>query len=282
MPLIKIKTILNHAQENGYGVPAINTFNYETVAWAVKAAERENVPVIVQLYPGYDFFVPPKFIAHMAVTLAKEASVPVAVHLDHSTSYEIAVKGIKAGFPSVMVDGSALAYEDNVALTAAVARVCRVFDTDLEAELGRVGIGSRVEDMVNTDKFTDPEQAADFVARTGCDLLAVAVGNAHGPYVQTPALDFGRIKAIRKALTIPLVLHGCSDIPDDQIQETVRLGISKYNIATEYFRAYYNAITALAPGMTDAFGLVTKSEEAAVDFVRGKLRLLNPKGITLS
>jgi len=273
--LSKLKTILTHATENGYGVLAANTFNFETVKWAIVAAEREKMPIIVQFYPGFNNFIPQNVISEIAITLAEESTVPVAVHLDHSTSYDVAVSGIRDGFPSIMVDGSSLPYEENVALTAAVKRATLVFDVDVEAELGRVGSGASLDDITNSDLYTDPALAQDFVAKTGCDALAIAVGNAHGPYVQTPALDFGRIKALRKAVDIPLVLHGSSDIPDDQMQETVRLGISKYNLATEYFRVYRNELARLIDA-SDAYGLANKVSEPVIEFMRSKIRLLNP------
>lgn len=284
MPLLKTKAILDHATQNRYGVLAVNTFNYETIKWTVRAAELENVPVIVQFYPGYDTFIPQEFVTHMAKTTAKNASVPVAVHLDHSHSYEIAVDGIKNGFPSIMVDGSALPFKQNVELTKAVVRTARVFDVDVEAELGYVGSGDNAEAMTNTDLFTNPDEASDFVRKTGCDILAIAVGNAHGPYAKTPNLDFDRIKTIRKAVDIPLVMHGSSGIPDEQMQEAARRGISKYNLATEYFRAYFNALQSgiAQGGTTDAHYLTTtRLEEPVVEFLRAKMRLMNPKGITL-
>ncbi|MCL2285275.1 MAG: class II fructose-bisphosphate aldolase [Firmicutes bacterium] len=283
MPLVKTKSILAHATENKYGVIAANTFNFETVKWAVKAAEQERMPIIVQFYPGFNSFISQKFIADMAITLAQGASVPVAVHLDHSTNYDVAASGIKDGFPSIMVDGSALPYEQNVALTAAVVRAAHIFDVDVEAELGHVGSGSNIDDITNSSHFTDTNQARNFVWETGCDALAVAVGNAHGAYVQTPKLDFARIKAIRKAVEVPLVLHGSSDIPDEQIQEAVNLGISKFNLATEYFRAYYNALDAIMARTKrkDAYSLVNSLEEPMVEFMRGKIRLLNPNKFSL-
>jgi len=281
MPLSNLKAILTHATENKYGVLAANTFNYETIKWAIKAAEQEKIPIIIQFYPGYNPFVQQKIIAYMAVTLAKEAAIPVAVHLDHSVSYDIAISGIRDGFPSIMLDGSALPYEENVALTAAVVRTARVFGADVEAELGRVGSGGNIDDITNSDLFTNPDQACDFVEKTGCDALAIAVGNAHGPYVQTPALDFDRIKALRKALDIPLVLHGSSDIPDEQMQETVRQGISKFNLATEYFRAYNHQLIAVGTGKGDAYSLANDIEEPMIEFLRSKIRLLNPNKFSL-
>lgn len=279
-----VKDILIHATENRYGVAAINTLSFETIKYAIQAAERERVPIIIQFFPGFDKHIALKYVAFMANDMAEKASVPVAVHLDHSASFEIAVSGIRDGFGSVMVDGSALPFEENIAMTAAVVRTARVFGVDVEAELGHVGVGSSVDDITNTDHYTKVEQAVEFVERTGCDSLAIAVGNAHGPYATVPNLDFDRIKAIRAKLAIPLVLHGCSDIPEEQMQEAVNLGMSKFNIATEYFRAMYQGMEGLmASGkMKDnAVGVLMGLEEPMVDFVVSKIRLLNPNHFSL-
>ena len=274
-----LKNILEHATKHRYGIPAVNTFNFESIKWIIKAAEIEKVPIIVQFYPGYNNFINQEFIAHMATSLAKDATCPVAVHLDHATQYDTAVKGIKDGFSSIMVDGSVLPFEENIKLTSAVVRTARVFGTEVEAELGHVGSGQNINDITNADKYTDINEAQQFVKATDCDILAIAVGNAHGPYIQKPNLDFDRIKAIRKVVDIPLVLHGSSDIPDEQIQEAVNQGISKFNIATEYFRAYYNALDNRLKNNSDAFSLTRDLEEPIIDFLRKKIALLNPKRI---
>jgi len=279
MSLAKVKDILKHATENKYGVAAINTLNYETIRCAILAAEREKVPVIIQFYPGLDKYCPSKYIAYMAKDMARKATVPVAVHLDHSATYDIAVSGIRDGFPSIMVDGSSLPYEENVEVTASVVKIARVFGIDVEAELGHVGVGSNLDDIVNTDYYTDAEQAVDFVERTGCDSLAIAVGNAHGNYIKEPNLDFGRIQKIHKAVSVPLVLHGCSGIPDEQMKEAVNLGISKFNIATEYFNAMYRSLeNQIANGDLDGNGIALMQgiQETMIEFVAGKIRLLNP------
>lgn len=283
MPLAKVKDILTHATENCYGVAAVNVFNYETVKWAAQAAEQERVPVIIQMYPGFDSYIALEHIAAIAKDFAVKSPVPIGVHLDHSAGYDIAVGGIKAGFPSVMVDGSALPYEENMAVTAAVVRTAAVFGVDVEAELGHVGSGARLEDITDSAKYTDAAQAREFVEKTGCGSLAVAVGNAHGAYIQTPSLDFDRIAALRRAVPVPLVLHGCSDIPKEQLQESVRLGMSKFNIATEYFRACCQSTArALETGEKgDMPGLMMEAAGGAVDFLRRKIRLLNPKGFSL-
>lgn len=284
MSLVKVNEILQHAWKHKYGVAAINILNYETIKCAVAAAEAERVPVILQFFPGLDKYIPLKYIADMAVDMARKASVPVAVHLDHSASYEIALGGIRDGFPSVMVDGSVLPFEENVALTKEVARAAGVFGVDVEAELGHVGIGMKLEDISNRDLFTDADQAAEFVERTGCGSLAIAVGNAHGDYIQEPNLDFDRIAKIRQAVSVPLVLHGCSGIPDWQMQRAVNLGMSKFNIATEYFAAMYRSLDEVIQATehkADGIQLMLGAAKGMTEFVVNKIRLLNPNKYTM-
>ena len=225
MPKAKVKDILTYATENKFGVAAINTLNIETVKYVIEAAERERVPIIVQFYPGFSDYTDLKHLAFAACDMAEKASIPVGVHLDHSVTYEIAVGGIRDGFPSVMIDGSTKSFQENVELTKNVVRVAKVFGVDVEAELGHVGNGDSIDAIDNTNYYTKVEDAVRFVEQTGCDSLAIAVGNAHGPYVKTPNLDLERIYAIRKKVNIPLVLHGCSDIPEEQMKEAVADGV---------------------------------------------------------
>ena len=284
MSLVKVNELLCHATKNHYGVAAVNVINVETVKYIIEAADQERVPIIVQFYPGFENYMDMEYIAHAAVDMAGKATVPVAVHLDHSGSYEIATKGIKSGFPSVMVDGSSLSFEENIRLTALVTKTANVFGVDVEAELGHVGDGAKEDDIINTDYYTKVEQAVEFVERTGCGSLAIAVGNAHGPYVKTPSLDFDRIKAIRGSVSVPLVLHGCSDIPEEQISKAVNLGMSKFNVATEYFRAMYQAIEkeVLAGKVKDnGIELLFALRRPMIDFVVRKIRLLNPDKYSL-
>ena len=284
MSLVKVNELLQHATEHHYGVAAINTINYETISCAIAAAEAERVPVIIQFYPGFDQYIPLSHIAYMAKDLARKASVPVAVHLDHSASYEIAVGGIRDGFPSVMVDGSARPFEENLAMTKAVVETAAVFGVDVEAELGHVGNAQILDDLTNADHLTDPDKAVEFVEKTGCGSLAIAVGNAHGNYIQTPNLNFDRIRELRKAVSIPLVLHGCSGIPDEQMQEAVNLGLSKFNIATEYFAAMYRSLDqGIETSGHDGNGvqLLFTARQGMIDFVASKMRLLNPKKYSL-
>lgn len=284
MPLAKVKDLLVHAQEHGYGVPAINVFDYNSIKFAAMAAEEARMPLIIQYFPGFDVHAPLADIRDIAVAFARRAAVPIAVHLDHSRSFEIAVSGLGAGFPSVMVDGSALPYEENVSLTAEVARCAHAMGVDVEAELGHVGVGMNLEDMTDAARFTDPDQAVDFVSRTGADSLAIAVGNAHGNYIRTPELDFDRIRKLREVLDIPLVMHGGSDIPDDQLARAVRCGMSKFNIATEYQRAFYNNMKEFFADGSNAgayFKALRAIERPCIDFVKSKIAVLNPDGYRL-
>ena len=248
------------------------------------AAEEARMPLITQYFPGFDVHAPLADIRDIAVAFARRAAVPIAVHLDHSRSFEIAVSGLGAGFPSVMVDGSALPYEENVSLTAEVARCAHAMGVDVEAELGHVGVGMNLEDMTDAARFTDPDQAVDFVSRTGADSLAIAVGNAHGNYIRTPELDFDRIRKLREVLDIPLVMHGGSDIPDDQLARAVRCGMSKFNIATEYQRAFYNNMKEFFADGSNAgsyFKALRAIERPCIDFVKSKIDVLNPDGYRL-
>ena len=279
MSLAKVKDLLIHAQEHGYGIPAINVFDYNSIKFAAMAAEEAKMPLIIQYFPGFDVHAPLVDIRNIAVAFARRASVPIAVHLDHSRSFEIAVSGLGAGFPSVMVDGSALPYEENVSLTAEVTRCAHAMGVDVEAELGHVGVGMNLEDMTNTDHFTNPDQAVDFVSRTGVDSLAIAVGNAHGNYIRTPELDFDRICKLREVLNIPLVMHGGSDIPNDQLARAVRCGMSKFNIATEYQRAFYNNMKEFFADESNSgayFKALRAIERPCIEFVKSKIDILNP------
>ena len=282
MALIQTAALLRHARDNRYGVAAVNACNYDAIHWIVTAAEQEGVPVIVMVPPSFEPWHPIRFLAFMAKELAAQANVPVAVHLDHSRSFALAVGGIHAGFPSIMVDGSALPFEENVAMTKAVIQTARVFHVDVEAELGHVGQGVDAAAMKDADRYTDPQQAVDFVRLTGCDTLAVAVGNAHGIYIEQPKLDMERIAYLRKLLSVPLVLHGGSGIPDEQIAQSVEAGISKFNLFTEFDQAVYQAMAKVISELgenspAEYRHLLPKLGEPVIAMLRGRLRLLNPK-----
>lgn len=278
MSIQKVKDMLKRAAYKGYGIPAINVFNYESIAWAVRAAELENMPIIVQFWPGMSDLIPMPVVADIANRLAMKAKVPVGIHLDHSNKYETAVEAIENGFSSVMIDGSSLSYEENITLSTETVRFAHAAGVDVEAELGHVG-SALEENELHSRNFTNPEQAAEFVVRTGIDSLAVAVGNGHGDYLRMPELDFTLIRKLRKCVKVPLVMHGGSGIPAEQMQAAVRCGVSKFNIATEYEKIFFDSmrgyIEQAQPHQYYFKGLETV-QEPCVNFIREKIRMLNP------
>ena len=235
--LVNLQTIIDMAEAGGYCVPAFNVYNTETVMGVIEAAESLRAPVILQLYPRLvkeevGFFVAPAILA-----AAKRASVPVCLHLDHGPSMLEVTRALAWGFSGVMIDGSAKPIDENIALTRHVVETCAYADIGVEGEIGHVG---SVNDEV-MDEFTTPEDAARFVKETGVCCLAVLIGNAHGHYKKPPKLDIARVKAIREACGIPLVLHGGSGIPDEEVKAAIKAGIRKMNVGTDVCCAFADA-----------------------------------------
>ena len=237
--LVTTKEMLLDAQAGHYAVGAFNVESLEFVMAVIKAAEDKKSPVIMQTTPGTVKYADLDYFAAMCKVAADAASVPVAIHLDHGDGFDRCVQAMHAGYTSVMIDGSHVPFEDNIALTASVTKVAAPLGIPIEAELGKVGgkedDGPAVE---GENPYTDPDEAEEFVARTGCGSLAVGVGTAHGVYKGTPHIEQGVLKEIRSRLEIPLVLHGTSGVPDDQVAESIRNGICKVNYATELRQAF--------------------------------------------
>ncbi|MDN5277834.1 MAG: tagatose 1,6-diphosphate aldolase GatY/KbaY [Clostridiales bacterium] len=281
MSIERVSTILKDADANGYAVAAFNIFNYEAIAWAIEVAEEERIPIIIQFYPGLDRYIGLDTVAAITRSLAGKTSVPIGLHLDHSRTYEQAVSGIRYGFPSIMIDGSTLEFEENIRLTREVVKTAHALGVEVEAELGHVGVGAKLEDYTNPEHFTDPDLCPRFINETGADFLAISIGNAHGHYVSVPNIDFKRLEEINRRIDIPLVLHGGSNIPDDQIREAVKLGINKINIATEYNYTFYQTVKSLInkePNRDFMLGCLNDAKEEVKEFLRKKVRLLNPRG----
>jgi len=241
MGLEKTGDIVREAYKNNYGVAAFNIFNYETIKFAVEAADRAGKPVIVQLYPGFRDYISFEATAAITKDVAGRAKVPVGLHLDHCTDVDLLKQAMQAGFLSVMYDGSRLSFEENIRTTQEAVKAAKEFGADLEAELGSIGSASDASSYTDASKFTDPQDALEFCGAAGVSSLAVAVGNAHGSYAVSPNLDFPRIREISGKIKLPLVLHGGSGIPDGQLREAVKCGVAKINVATEYFHAFYKA-----------------------------------------
>lgn len=254
MALARTCDLLREAEKGNYAVTAFDTFNYETIKMVVDNAANLKTSTIVMIFPEMTEYINPETFAALARSIGEQSPYPVSVMLDHGNSFELAMRCIKAGFTSVMIDYSHLPYEDNVRETKRVVDAAHAMGVDVEAELGHTGNADTLEDYTDSSKYTDPEQAADFVARTGCDVLAVAFGSAHGNYVREPKLDLERLKAIREKVHIPLVLHGGTGIPAGQIQAAVKLGIRKLNVGTGYDQALYRKLKSdIESGKQDPF-----------------------------
>ena len=232
MPLVKMSEILNHATCQQYGVGAFNLLNMEAVKGAVRAAEDLKSPLIMQLAEVQLEASPMKYMIPMMIQAAKEAAVPVAVHYDHGISFETIIAALKYGCTSVMFDGASLPFEENVQKTKEITAIAHAMGADCEAELGVVGGAEAGDNHDAEEVLTDVNQAIEFVERTGCDFLAVAIGNAHGPYVKKPNLRMDRLQKINDAVHVPLVLHGGSGISDEDFRACIARGIRKINVAT--------------------------------------------------
>ena len=253
MPLVTTNEMLKKAQEGHYAVGAFNVENMEMVMAVIKAAEEMNSPVIMQTTPSTVKYAGLDYYLAMVKTAAERASVPVAMHLDHGSSFELAMQALRTGYTSIMIDGSHESFEDNIALTSRVAAACAPSGISVEAELGKVG--GKEDDLDGGDEnpYTDPQQAKEFAERTGVTSLAVAIGTAHGIYKGIPKLDLDRLSEIREVVSIPLVLHGAYGVPDDAVRESIRRGICKVNFATELRIAYSDGVKEYLKENPDAF-----------------------------
>ena len=239
--LVTTKEMLLKAQEGNYAVGAFNVENMEMVMAVIKAAEELNAPVIMQTtpstvkYAGLDYY-----LANVA-TAAKNAKVPVAMHLDHGSSFSLAMQALRQGYTSIMIDGSHSVFEENIAITKSVVDACKPSNIPVEAELGKVG--GKEDDLDGGDGgYTDPQEALEFVQKTEVDSLAVAIGTAHGVYKGEPKLDLDRLVEIRKIIDVPLVLHGASGLSEEAVKESIKRGICKVNFATELRIAYTQGV----------------------------------------
>ena len=278
--LIPTKKLLIDAQVGGYAIGAFNVYNLEGVKAVIQAAEATKSPVMLQLHPKALAYGGASLVA-LCLAATDGAKVKTAVHLDHSTSAE-AIKGaLHAGVSSVMADGSHLSYEENVAFTTAMTQLAHQQNSAVEAELGRI---SGTEDGLTVSefeaRFTDPNKAAQFVAKTGIDALAVCIGNVHGKYHRPPNLDFDRLAQIREQVDIPLVLHGTSGLPDEMIRQSIALGVCKFNVNTEVRNAFVKAIqqsTANTPP-PDLLVVMEAGIEAMQQQITSKLELFGSIG----
>ena len=257
--LVNLQTIIGMAEEGGYCIPAFNVYNAETLMGVLSAAEEQRAPVIIQLYPRLVNQEVGFFIAPMAIKAAERSSVPVCFHLDHGAGMPEVIKMLRWGATGIMRDASADPLEENIAKTREVVSLCEPLGVGVEGEIGHVG---SVNDE-KMDEFTDPLEAKKFVQETGVCCLAVLIGNAHGHYKKPPKLDIERVRKIREETGVPLVLHGGSGIPDEEVRAAIDAGIRKMNIGTD-------VCCAFADGTKDA--LADPKRSIGVDvFMKGAI-----------
>ena len=282
MPLVTSKEILIDAQKNHYAVGAFNANNMEIVQAIIETAEEERAPVIVQASQGAIKYAGLEMIVSMVKTMAEKATIPVVLHLDHGTDYYQNILCLRAGFTSLMFDGSKLSFDENVAMTKKVVEMAHVCNVPVEAEIGQIGkMDSSDEPGVARERIkefmAEPEEAARFVKMTEIDSLAAAVGTIHGCKEQIAQLDIPRIEKIRDLTGVPLVLHGASGASDEEIRKGIAAGICKINIDTRirmFFTKATREFLAQNADEIDPRKMLAPAKEAAKEVIRGRIRIL--------
>ena len=275
--LVTLQEIITMADKGNFCVPAFNVYNLETVMGVIKAAEAERAPVIIQVYPRLFKEEVGYYLSPAIKAAAEKATVPVCFHLDHGPSELEVTRALRWGASGIMFDGSSRPFEENIEMTRRTVEICSCVGIGVEGELGHIG-------SVNDDtmeEYTDPDEAAEFVRRTGVCCLAVLIGNAHGHYKKTPNIDIERVRAIRKATGLPLVLHGGSGIPDEQVKAAIDAGIRKMNVGTDVCCAFAKGTleTLNDPGRSIAVDIFMKHPIAVVqELASEKIHLVGANG----
>jgi len=285
MPYVTTKEMLENAEKNNYAVCAFNAENLEMVQAIVRGAEEMRAPVIIQTTPSTVKYADCEYFYAIAHTAAEKAQIPAALHLDHGSGFELVCKAVRAGYSSVMIDGSQKPFEENIKITQKVAELAHSVNIPVEAELGKVG--GKEDDMESDgDVYTNPDDAVEFVKQTGINSLAIGIGTAHGLYKVTPKLDLDRLSQIKEALkvkgyNIPLVLHGATGLSADTIKECVNRGINKINFATELRLTYTKAVREKLNSDENIIDVKVYSEyarECVKELVKAKIELSGSAG----
>lgn len=246
--LVTLNTILDIATSRNAAVGAFNVNSLESLEAVLEAAEAENSPVIIQYAPVHTFITPIEVIGPIMVMMAERASVPVCVHFDHGSDFGEIHKALEIGFTSVMYDGSALPYEQNVANTRAIVELCAQYGASVEAEIGSMGAGEMAA-AHSEASYTEPEDAMRFVADTGVDALACSFGTVHGLYTAEPNLDFDRVQKISDLIGIPIVMHGGSGVSAEDFRKCIDRGVRKINYYTYMAKAGGTAVREKLAGI---------------------------------
>ncbi|MFJ5471584.1 ketose-bisphosphate aldolase [Pectobacterium carotovorum] len=280
--LISMTDMLKPTREHRFAIGAFNVADSCFIRAVVEEAEATNTPAIISIHPSELEFVTDEFFAYVRERTLR-SPVPFVIHLDHGASIAHVLRAIQCGFTSVMIDGSLLPYEENVALTTEVVKLAHAVGVSVEGELGTIGdTGTTIEGGVSKVIYTDPEQAEDFVNQTGVDTLAVAIGTAHGIYPKDlkPELQMHILRDISQRVSIPLVLHGGSANPDAEIAEAVTLGVGKINISSDMKFAYFQKAREILSRETwwDPNAIYPEPINAAKEVIRYKMALFGSTG----
>ncbi len=282
MPLVNLKKLIVKANRENYAVGAFNFTNMETLQAIISAAEELKSPVIIQTSEGAINYMGLNYVSAMAVAAAKSAKVPVALHLDHGGSVDMAKDCIKAGYTSIMIDGSSLKLEENIDITKKVVNIAKKTKVSVEAELGKLGVISDLISTADSSMFlTEPKEAKQFVKDTKVDALAIAIGTAHGPFKKDPKIAHDRIEEIKELIKMPLVMHGASGVPDKDIKEAIERGINKININTEIRQVFSKAIKDKFAGKPDTYKIrayLEPGRSAVEELVKDKIELFGSVG----
>lgn len=279
--LVTAKEMLQKAREGKYAIGAFNVENMEMVMAVLAAAEAKQSPVIMQTTPGTIKYAGVDYYYANVAVAAKRSSVPVVMHLDHGDSFDRAMAAYRAGYTSIMIDGSKLPFEENIALTKKVVEACHPGGVYVEGELGKVG--GKEDDLEGDDDnpYTDPDEAKIFVEKTGVDYLAIGVGTAHGVYKGIPKVNTDLIATIHDMVDIPLVLHGTSGVPDEQVITAVKNGICKVNYATDLRIAFTRGVKEFMAEHPEAFDPKKYSKQGMAEvqkYVEQKIEICGSAG----
>ena len=279
--LVTAKEMLQKAREGKYAIGAFNVENMEMVMAVLAAAEAKKSPVIMQTTPGTIKYAGVDYYYANVAVAAQRSSVPVVMHLDHGDSFDRAMAAYRAGYTSIMIDGSKLPFEENIALTKKVVEACHPGGVYVEGELGKVG--GKEDDLEGDDDnpYTDPDEAKIFVEKTGVDYLAIGVGTAHGVYKGIPKVNTDLIATIHDTVDIPLVLHGTSGVPDEQVITAVKNGICKVNYATDLRIAFTRGVKEFMTEHPEAFDPKKYSKQGMAEvqkYVEQKIEICGSAG----
>lgn len=277
-----MKDLLAVGKAHQFAVPAFNICSFDMLKAIMEEVEANNAPVILEIHPDEIEYLGDNFVATVR-EYAHRSKVPVVIHMDHGGTIKDVMRAIRNGYTSVMIDASRASYEENVALTKQVVELAHKVGVSVEAELGTIGNNGSAEGGADTIIYTDPDQAEDFVQRTGIDTLAVAIGTAHGLYPKDkkPELNMPLLKELNKRLDIPFVLHGGSGNPDKEVSESVQYGVRKVNLSSDLKSVFFEEVRRVLvdnPAMYEPNQVYPSANEKVKEVVRHKLHILNTTG----